>query len=233
MKVFEEFLNLVLPASCVLCQRKGSPLCSACQIVFSGPALEAKRTNLSGLSLKGYAVCEYSKPAATLVHELKENSQTFLASVMAKLMAKALAAELNQNHLSRTISLVPIPSKKISYQKRGFNPSLLLAKEISTQVRRETSASIKVENCLELNREVLDQASQVGAARRKNLVGAISLVRSPSSHQIWLVDDVVTTGSTLLEAARCLSVSGFRVSGFIVFAETLHKNQEKAGAAAN
>lgn len=224
MKVFEEFLNLVLPAVCVLCQNKGSPLCFACQTVFSGPALEAKRTDFSGLSLNGFAVCQYSKPVATLIHELKENSQTFLASAMAQRMTKTLLVGLNQNHLTDFISLIPIPSKKNSYQKRGFNPSLLLAKKITAELGREKHMKVQVENCLKLNRQVLDQASLVGRGRRQNLVGAMSLVRQPRGQQIWLVDDVVTTGSTLLEAARCLLESGLRVTGFIVFAETFHKN---------
>lgn len=232
MKVLEEFLDLILPASCVLCLTRGSPLCSLCQVVFSGPALEVSRSNFNSLSLKGFAVSQYSKSAATMVHELKENSQTFLATVMAKPMANAIATELAKNKISTGFSLVPIPSKKNSFQKRGFNPSLLLAKRISSHLRKENFEKVRVENCLRLNRKVLDQASQVGAARRQNLVEAISLVRSPQVQHIWLVDDVVTTGSTLLEAARCLSVAGFSVSGFLVFAETLPKNQQKVRAAA-
>jgi ComF family protein len=232
VNVIEEFLNLVLPGICVLCQRKGSPLCSACKSVFSGPVIEVQRSNTDGFLLKGFAVSHYSKSAATLVHELKENSQTSLASAMAKHMATSLAAGLKENNSFRSVCLVPIPSKKTSFQKRGFNPSLLLAKKISNHLRKQKSIKIQVENCLRLNREVLDQASQVGLARRQNLAGAISLVRPPSSKEIWLVDDVVTTGSTLLEAARCLSESGLRVSGFVVFAETLPKHLQKARAAA-
>jgi len=201
--------------------------------VFSGGVLYVNRSNFNGISLSGFAVSHYSKPAATMVHEFKENSQTFLAAKMATPMAKALSAELASNKFSTSVSLIPIPSKRTSFEKRGFNPSLLLAKNISDQLRKEKFEKVHVENCLKLNRKVLDQASQVGLTRRQNLVEAISLVRAPQAQEIWLVDDVVTTGSTLLEAARCLAAEGFRVAGFIVFAETLHKNQQKIRAAAN
>lgn len=201
--------------------------------MFSGGVLDVNRSNFNGISLRGFAVSHYSKPAATMVHEFKEKSQTFLAAKMATPMAKALSAELARNKFSTSVSLIPIPSKRTSFEKRGFNPSLLLAKNISDQLRKEKFEKVHVENCLKLNRKVLDQASQVGLTRRQNLVEAISLVRAPQAQEIWLVDDVVTTGSTLLEAARCLSAEGFRVAGFIVFAETLHKNQQKIRAAAN
>ena len=208
-------------------------MCSACQKVFSGDVLEVDRSNFNGILLRGFAVSQYSKPAATMVHELKEKSQTFLAVAMAKPMAKALTAEFARNGYSSSVCLIPMPSKRASFEKRGFNPSLLLAKKICDQLRKENFSKVQVENCLKLNRNVLDQASQVGLTRRQNLVEAISLVRAPQAQEIWLVDDVVTTGSTLLEAARCLSAEGFRVAGFIVFAETLHKNQQKIRAAAN
>ena len=201
--------------------------------MFSGGVLDVNRSNFNGISLRGFGVSHYSKPAATMVHEFKEKSQTFLAAKMATPMAKALSAELARNKFSTSVSLIPIPSKRTSFEKRGFNPSLLLAKNISVQLRKEKFEKVQVENCLKLNRKVLDQASQVGLTRRQNLVEAISLVRAPQAQEIWLVDDVVTTGSTLLEAARCLSAEGFRVAGFIVFAETLHKNQQKIRAAAN
>jgi ComF family protein len=231
MKVFEELLDLFLPSSCVLCLKKGSPLCSACQNLFAGPALEVKRSNFNGYSLNGVAVSLYSKPAAAMVHELKENSQTFLATAMAKPMAKALAVALAKDNVSGSVTLVPMPSKKSSFQKRGFNQSQLLAKIVSSQFRNHKK--IRVDNCLKLNRKVLDQATQIGAARRENLFEAFSLVRSPQARDIWLVDDVVTTGATLLEAARCLSVAGFKVRGFLVFAETLPKNQQKVTAGAS
>jgi predicted amidophosphoribosyltransferase len=192
-----------------------------------------QRSNLNGLTLKGFAVSQYETNAATLVRELKENSQTFLASMMAKPMAELLAAELTKNSLAELISLVPMPSKKSSFQKRGFNPSLLLATKISSQLRKEKNITVQVDNCLKLNREVMDQVSLGGNARRQNLDGAISKSRSPRAQNLWLVDDVVTTGSTLLEAARCLSGSEATVCGFIVFAETLPKNQQKANSAAN
>lgn len=225
VKVFEEFLNLVLPSSCVLCAQRGSPVCNRCQNEFACSGYSVRRSNFNGVTINGFAISQYDKNAATLVHELKENSQTYLASVLAKQMAEALRTRVSADV---RISLVPMPSKKMSFQKRGFNPAHLLAKKVAANLSIHGGLRIGVENCLSLNRQVLDQASLVGLERRENLREAMSLIKKPIAQEIWLVDDVVTTGSTLLEATRCLGESGANVSGFAVFAETLPKNQQKA-----
>lgn len=100
--------------------------------------------------------------------------------------------------------VVPIPLHSRALRRRGFNPAALLAREIARAVGAPLA-------CTALRR-VRDTPSQTGldrGQRRRNVRGAFR-ARTPQPPHIWLVDDVVTTGATLEEAARALRRAGAR-----------------------
>jgi ComF family protein len=214
MDVIEDFLNLILPSKCVLCKNSGSPICQTCidQHLFG-------QRQVSRLDLLGLAVCEYDSIIQALIHEYKENGQTQLATAMAKSIARLVPTDCK--------ALVPMPSKKSSFRKRGFMPAKLLGQRVARQVFKDNRQSVQVLDLLNYQREVQDQAALSGHDRRQNLAGAFSLKHNLAVSEVWLFDDVVTTGATLREAKRCLVESGIGVAGFICLAETLPKNQQK------
>lgn len=176
------------------------------------------------LELCGISICEYTKEVAQVIHELKENSQTAIV--------KSLAREIALHVPNDCEVLVPMPSKITSFQKRGFNPALILATAIAKEVARTQNRLVKVANLLWLGREVFDQAALDGHERRSNLIGSMRARGLPGATRVWLVDDIVTTGATLNEAARSLSEVGITVGGFLTFAETLPKNKQKPNKSA-
>jgi len=102
--------------------------------------------------------------------------------------------------------LVPVPLHPRRLRSRGFNPTALLARAIARElgVPLDPAALLRVR----------DTESQTGldrAARRRNVRGAFRAHRRLSAPpRVWLVDDVVTTGSTVAEAARVLRRAGAR-----------------------
>ena len=100
--------------------------------------------------------------------------------------------------------IVPVPLHPRRLRERGFNPAALLARSIASDRRCRFDAALLV--------RVRDTPSQTGlgrAARRANVRGAFQVrpgARAP--RVVWLVDDVVTTGSTLIESARMLRHAG-------------------------
>ena len=101
-------------------------------------------------------------------------------------------------------AIVPIPLHVGRLRERGFNQSTQLARDAARLVG---SRCLPV--ALERVRPTESQTELSRAGRRRNVAGAFAL-KSRVPKRIWLVDDVVTTGATLISAARLLRRSGAR-----------------------
>ncbi|MDZ7315157.1 MAG: ComF family protein [candidate division KSB1 bacterium] len=101
--------------------------------------------------------------------------------------------------------LVPVPLHSARLRERGYNQSEVLAQLFSRQIGLPCAAGV-----LERVRYTEQQAKLNAEERRRNVQGAF-LVRHPDSvrrRHIVLVDDVLTTGSTLNECSRVLKAAG-------------------------
>ena len=108
------------------------------------------------------------------------------------------------------IALVPIPSSLLSKRRRGRGFII----DIVGQIAQQTS--LPVINALELARPVRDQSGLHSAQRAKNMNGAMRLRAGVIPRaDLVLIDDVVTTGATLREAARALTAAGCHVVGSV------------------
>jgi ComF family protein len=99
-------------------------------------------------------------------------------------------------------ALVPVPLHRARVRRRGFAPAAVLARALARERRVPALAAL---------RRVRDTPSQTGldaAGRRRNVAGAFAASRALPGPTLWLVDDVVTTGATLGEAARALRAAG-------------------------
>jgi predicted amidophosphoribosyltransferase len=103
--------------------------------------------------------------------------------------------------------LVPVPSSRRSVRVRGHDPMLRVARVTAAVLRRE-GGSVQVLPVLRHRRRVADQSGLDTAARQANLAGSLhvpgGLISSFREGSLVVVDDVVTTGATLCEAARAL-----------------------------
>ena len=129
---------------------------------------------------------------------------------LGRLLATRLA---EQQHRPAADLLVAAPSSKQANRARGYAPAKVIAETLG---RRWSISTIEAR----LGREVADQAGLTGEQRRKNLAGAFVLGRSLAGKSVWLVDDIVTTGSTLVELASACRAAGATVLGFSAIAQS-------------
>ena len=227
MRAFREAWNrvvaLLLPARCVGCSAPGGYVCPSCSrsMVRLQPPLCAEcampgwrgtcpACRSQALALDGVAVSlAYSGVAQKAVHALKYRNLRALAPQMAAVMAQAL-----EDSALRAHAMVPVPLHPRQLRRRGYNQSALLATEVS-RLR-----GIPVWNAaLRRIHEGKPQATLSGRERRwANVADAFQGTTLAEGKDLMLVDDVMTTGSTLRAAAQALRSAGARSVRALVFA---------------
>ena len=131
----------------------------------------------------------------------------------------ALAAELAARSARRAPDaapdlVVPVPLHPRRLRARGFNPALVVARAVA-----RTAAAPLAATALERVRDTPSQTGLSAAERRRNVRGALRARRAVPA-RVWLVDDVITTGATLREAARALRAAGARTVVAVCAART-------------
>jgi predicted amidophosphoribosyltransferase len=123
--------------------------------------------------------------------------------------------------------LVPVPSSASAVRRRGFDHAVRLASGAARELRRRGLA-VEVAPVLQAVRPVADQAGMGARERAANISGAFGIRALPRGMRqgdgrrpvVLIVDDIVTTGATLAEAARALRGCGVDVAGAAVVAAT-------------
>lgn len=190
-----------LPSRCVLCKTPGPYCCSRCVDGWP-PAWD--------LTDHTIALYDYSHPAVKrAIWILKYRGIKSLAPIFGSLLADRLIEELAdfQNlHPGLTLPwlIVPIPLTRRRERKRGFNQSALIAKALAAS---QPELFALVANVLVKIKETPPQASLANRARRLNNVKGVFRLTKPElvrHRAVIILDDVMTTGSTLREAERVL-----------------------------
>ena len=182
-----------------------SPLCTACGI----PYLGAGGDHVCGLCIKdrpnfdaARAAFVYEGPCREMVHSFKYQNKTHLRRPLALLTVDHLA-----DFIASVPSdlIMPVPLHRARLRSRGFNQAVLLGEIIS----RKISIPMDRDN-LKRIRWTEPQVNLSANERRTNVKDAFS-VRDAARVQgsnILLLDDVLTTGSTVEECARVLKTAG-------------------------
>lgn len=151
------------------------------------------------------AVLSYASPADQLISQFKFNANFAAGLALGEILAQRFKRHCERHGYPDAI--VPIPLHRGRLQERGFNQTLELAKQMS-----QLTGTPVLNNVLTRIKNTLPQTEIKRAGlRRSNLKEAfacIDLFCDGKIKRIALVDDVVTTGATLNEAARALFIKG-------------------------
>lgn len=215
-------VDLALPAVCAGCGQRPGLWCPDCAAQVAGPArLSWPDPAPAGLP-PPWTVAPYAGAlrAALLAH--KEHGRLALARPLGALLAPSVAAAAASSGGAAPLLLVPAPSRRAAVVARGHDAMLRTARAAAASLRAD-GPDAAVRPVLRVGR-VADQAGLSARQRRDNLAGAMRvgnrLAPLVAGREVVLVDDVVTTGATLAEAARALREVGAVVLGAAVVAAT-------------
>jgi ComF family protein len=202
--ITKNFLNLLYPLHCLGCQTPLEAmdefhLCRHCIGSINHNAMPP--FELDDLPVLVYSACIYDDALKELVHSFKYKGKTVLANIFSKLMIDYI----KDNPEITDVDLVTVvPLYKDRLREREFNQSLLIANPISKEY------SLALTNILEKTHKTRYQNELLKSERLKNLKGAfgISAKADIRDKKILLIDDIMTTGSTLGECAKTLLSGG-------------------------
>lgn len=206
-------LDVLFPISCVGCRKEKHPpawLCDSCfsQIKRLHHIIENdKHTDFRALSRVLIAADYSDEIMESAIHHLKYNFVQHLAMDCAQLCIEAIHAQQQRLLLPQEpqdIAVVPVPLHRVRMNERGFNQSELIARGIAQEFRWELKTRSLIRKRYTTPQMLLNRTE-----RLNNLTDAFTYIGTTlSGKTILLIDDVVTTSTTLEECARPLRAAG-------------------------
>ena len=202
---FAEIRSLLYPTQCVACGSGNTEICPRCE-----GSLVTFRNVATLHQIPLYSALHYNETSAHLILAAKESNDRASARYLASLMAMRFNRIRRDLPFDRYL-LIPIPSSKKADRRRGFAHTLVLSQILAKEITRSMGVSCRVLPLLSPTRSIADQSGLNARERITNIQGAFlahskGKVARGRGEGIIVVDDLVTTGSTMGEALRALKV---------------------------
>jgi competence protein ComFC len=205
--VIEKAIRVIAPHRCIMCGNYNNVVCTACTYVVR--RIEVAVCLLCGVKAADWRPCErhnagiahlqaatlYKGDVKELIHRFKFDHARDAYKPVATIIASSLPA------FTGDWLVVPIPTVAAHIRQRSYDQALLIAKEVARQ------KSLRMQRLLRRAHDT----RQVGATRAQRVAQAATVFEvagTPKAAKILLIDDVCTTGATLMAAAKVLKSAG-------------------------
>jgi ComF family protein len=199
-------LDALAPPTCAACDALTTAVfCDRCGTVEpapGAPSIDGVRLLVAG---------SYAAPLSTAIVRFKYAGRPELSRRLARLLVPAL----RELELTPGTVLVPVPLHARRLANRGYNQAALLAQELSDGAGLDCQPRLLLRT-----RETERQVGKARSERLTNAQGAFEL-RKPAARRVVLVDDVVTTGSTVRACAQALTKGGVELTAVVALAQAL------------
>ena len=204
MKWFDLILDILFPPRCPFCEKilksNETLICRKCQEKLPWIVGEEAEQKFEFISLC-VSPLWYQGEVRESIHRFKFNDRSGYSKTYGVFVAQAISDHLYDQF--DLITWVPLSSK--SLKKRGYDQTKLLATEAARNLN-----CFAVETLRKVRNTNTQSRIKDDSARRANVLGAYEVIspETVAEKRVLLIDDVVTTGSTLSECARILLTAG-------------------------
>lgn len=214
--IFGFLFDLIFPKYCLGCGSIGVWLCDRCLREKLYLELSELEFDFNESVDRLYYIANFNDPlVANIVKSCKYQGVKDLASFM----GQKIACEFQDSRKIKHALIMPVPLHHIRQRTRGFNQAELMAREIL-----KLNVGIQIKDLVERRVNSKPQAQLSRAGRLNNLENAFCFSGNVSLKNIDLVvvvDDVITTGTTINELAKLLKKAGVKEVWGVAFAHGL------------
>ena len=200
-KLFNSIYAWFFPNSCVFCGEYTKPKIYACKVCMPEQLIK-RNFNIKVLRrtffFQTYSLDLYQGDLKDNVEKFKFNGKR----VYAKKFAKLLWFYIEKTNLKDFTAIAFVPMSKKKQKTRHYNQAEILAKELSK------ISGITLVNTIKKVKENRTQHTLSAIERAKNVKGVYSCTSDLRRMNILIVDDIITTGSTICECAKVVYNSG-------------------------
>lgn len=224
MHFLDNLIGLIAPFNCLMCGMQGKVICTGCSL-DAFPAVPSrcyrcrKHTSDSKVCLSCrrqgkirnlWVVTDFEKYAQELVYKLKFERVQSAAEIIAKSLDETLP------FIKPQVLVTIAPTSGARRRQRGYDQAELIARSFARRRGLRFAQTL-------VRASDFRQTGANRSTRLKQLSGAFWPIRSYlfKNTPVLIIDDVLTTGATLQEAARTLHSAGAETVNAAVFAQTL------------
>lgn len=215
---------------CPGCQEDYLPVVTRCRACALKVVNTSTTAQLCGNCLvKGYpadasyCVAEYDWPLSALIASGKYAGQRHVLRALGEVLCTRLTAGANGQRREWPSAILPIPLHDRRLRERGYNQATDIARPIGAQLGIDVASGVLVRH-----RDTPTQTALTAQARRGNMRDAFSLAPGANlPEHVALVDDVMTSGSTLAAARQVCRDAGAKVVEYWVIARASDRHASK------
>ena len=200
-------MELFLPRACAGCRFPGAVLCTQCQENLREVPSRIHRPSL--IDVPAYSLGAYSELRRNIIIAMKEYNNRAVRPYVGAVVHAGLRFLTARGDIPDDVVLVPAPTRAKSASLRGGDPVLHMCQ----------ATGLRVCNCVRIFKAAADQSTLSAEARRDNMRSSVELFKPVLKAPVMVIDDVMTTGSTVAATVAVLRGAGADVAGALVFAD--------------
>ncbi|HIN03163.1 MAG TPA: ComF family protein [Candidatus Marinimicrobia bacterium] len=217
------FISLFFPNQCLVCKggdfHSSDPICPDCLQQMNPHPIENRVKELTvnngiDMALAGW---DFGDELRTAVHSLKYEERARIGSFL----GKVLGERLHLKTIQELDYLIPVPLHPVKFRDRGFNQAEWIAIGVGKATQKPVQTGL-----MKRMKYTISQTTLNREERLNNMKQAFRITKDVTDKKIGIVDDVLTTGSTISSMASVLKDAGARTIVALTVATPLEKTDD-------